>query len=176
MVLINMDTRQQIKKILNEEISKQSKIINLIDNIGLIKTSISVGGIEILSKILNETPEMLLTKYLSKETFSTDDIETDTGGYNFKFKLLLVKKSEGHYGEHEFVFSIEEATVVLFMIGDETEYDLLGDDIRELDNWFEIKYEIQDILSDFVEELTDKIKFDDVKSISINFIFKGKHN
>jgi hypothetical protein len=171
-----MNTRQQIKKILNEEISKQSKIINLIDNIGFIRTSISVGGIEVLSKILNETPEMLLTKYLSKETFSTDDIEVDTGGYNFKFKLLLVKKSEGHYGEHEFVFSIEEGTVVLFMTGDETEYDLLGDDIREFNSWWEIKYEIQDILSDFAEELTDKIKFDDVKSVSINFIFKGKHN
>ena len=175
MVLINMDTRQQIKKILNEEISKQSKIINLIDNIGLIRTSISVGGIEILSKILNETPEMLLTKYLSKETFSTDDIEADTGGYNFKFKLLLVKKSEGHYGEHEFVFSIEEGIIDLIMI-DGGEYDLLGPEVREFNDWFEIKYEIQDILSDFVEELTDKIKFDDVKSISINFIFKGKHN
>ena len=168
-----MNTRQQIKKILKEESDRKSKILSMIKNQGFILITRAVGGINHLASILDETPEMLLTKYLSKETFSTDDIEKNTGGYNFKFRLLLVKKSEGHYGEHEFVFSIEEGTVVLFMTGDETEYDLLGDDIRKFNSWWEIKYEIRDILSDFAEELTDKIKFDDVKSVSINFIFKG---
>lgn len=169
-----MNIRQSIKKILKEESDRKSKILSMIKNQGFILTTRAVGGINHLASILDETPEMLLTKYLSKETFSTDDIEKNTGGYNFKFRLLLVKKSEGHYGEHEFVFSIEEGTVVLFMTGDETEYDLLGDDIRKFNSWWEIKYEIQDILSDFAEELTDKLKFDDVKSVSINFIFKGR--
>ena len=168
-----MNIRQQIKKILKEESNRKSKILSMIENQGFILTTRAVGGINHLASILDETPETLLTKYLSKETFSTDDIERNTGGYNFKFRLLLVKKSEGHYGEHEFVFSIKEGTVVLFMTGDETEYDLLGDDIRKFNSWWEIKYEIQDILSDFAEELTDKLKFDDVKSVSINFIFKG---
>ena len=168
-----MNTRQQIKKILKEESNRKSKILSMIKNEGFILTTRAVGGINHLASILDETPEMLLTKYLSKETFSTDDIEKNTGGYNFKFKLLYVKKSEGHYGEHEFVFLIEEGTVNLMHDYDNSLWNLLGDDIREFDMWWEIKYEIRDILSDFAEELTDKIKFDDVKSVSINFIFKG---
>lgn len=163
-----------IKEILKEETSLQTKMLKLIQDRGLIIASKLTGGINRLASVLKETPETLLTKYLSKETFSTDDIEKNTGGYNFKFKLLLVKKSEGHYGEHEFVFSIEEGTVELIMTDDDTEYNLFGNYIRELESWWEIKYEIQDILSDFAEELTDKLKFDDVKSVSINFIFKGR--
>jgi hypothetical protein len=163
----------RIKKILKEESDRKSKILSMIKNQGFILTTRAVGGINHLASILEETPEMLLTKYLSKETFSTDDIEKNTGGYNFKFKLLFVKKSERYSAEHNFVFSIEEGTVDLIM-GDDVTYDLLGDDIREYDMWWEIKYEIQDTLSDFVEELTNKLKFDEVKSINVNFIFKGR--
>jgi len=166
-----MNIRQSIKKILKEESDRKSKILSMIKNQGFILTTRAFSGINHLASTLEETPEMLLTKYLSKETFSTDDIEKNTGGYNFKFKLLFVKKSERSV-EHEFVFSIEEGTVDLIMVDDVT-YDLLGDDIREYDMWWEIKYEIQDILSDFVEELTDKLKFDEVKSISVNYLFKG---
>jgi hypothetical protein len=162
----------RIKKILKEESDRKSKILSMIKNQGFILTTRAVGGINHLASILEETPEMLLTKYLSKETFSTDDIEKNTGGYNFKFKLLFVKKSERSV-EHDFVFSIEEGTVDLIM-GDDVTYDLLGDDIREYVMWWEIKYEIQDILSDFVEELTDKLKFDEVKIISVNYLFKGR--
>lgn len=168
-----MNIRQSIKKILKEESDRKSKILSMIKNQGFILTTRAVGGINHLASILEETPEMLLTKYLSKETFSTDDIEKNTGGYNFKFKLLFVKKSERYSAEHNFVFSIEEGTVDLIM-GDDVTYDLLGDDIREYDMWWEIKYEIQDTLSDFVEELTNKLKFDEVKSINVNFIFKGR--
>jgi hypothetical protein len=167
-----MNIRQSIKKILKEETDRKSKILSMIKNQGFILITRAVGGINHLATILDETPEMLLTKYLSKETFSTDDIEKNTGGYNFKFKLLLVKKSERSI-EHDFVFSIEEGTVDL-IFGDDVTYDLLGDDIREYDMWWEIKYEIQNTLSDFVEELNDKLKFDDVKSVSVNYIFKGR--
>jgi hypothetical protein len=166
-----MNIRESIKKILKEESDRKSKILSMIKNEGFILTTRAFGGINHLASILEETPEMLLTKYLSKETFSTDDIEKNTGGYNFKFKLLFVKKSERSI-EHDFVFSIEEGTVDLIM-GDDVTYDLLGDDIREYDMWWEIKYEIQNTLSDFVEELNDKLKFDDVKSVSVNYLFKG---
>jgi hypothetical protein len=162
-----------IKQILKEETSLQTKMLKLIQDRGLIVASKLTGGISRLASVLNETPEDLLTNYLSKETFSTDDIEKNTGGYNFKFKLLFVKKSERYSAEHDFVFSIEEGTVDLIMDDDVT-YDLLGDDIREYDMWWEIKYEIQDTLSDFVEELTDKLKFDEVKRINVNYIFKGR--
>ncbi len=169
----NMNIRQSIKKILKEESDRKSKILSMIKNQGFILTTRAVGGINHLASILDETPEMLLTKYLSKETFSTDDIEKDTGGYNFKFKLLSVKKSDRYVDEHNFDFLIEEGTVDLIMI-DGGEYDLLGPEVREFNDWWEIKYEIRDVLSDFVEELIDKIKFDDVKSASVNFIFKGR--
>jgi hypothetical protein len=168
-----MRIRQSIKKILKEESDRKSKILSMIKNQGFILTTRAVGGINHLASILDETPETLLTKYLSKETFSTDDIEKDTGGYNFKFKLLSVKKSDRYSDEHNFDFLIEEGTVDLIMI-DGGEYDLLGPEVRDFNDWWEIKYEIRDVLSDFVEELIDKIKFDDVKSASVNYIFKGR--
>lgn len=168
-----MNTRQQIKKILKEESDRKSKIISMIKNQGFILTTRAVGGINHLAIILDETPEMLLTKYLSKETFSTDDIEKNTGGYNFKFKLLYVEKSEINKTEFRFEFLIEKGTVNLMHDYDDSLWNLLGDDIREFDMWWEIKIEIQDILSDFVEELTDKLKFDEVKTIDIRYTFKG---
>ena len=169
-----MNLRNNIKKILKEESNRKSKIVSMIEKQGFILTTMAVGGINHLASILDETPETLLTKYLRRETFSTDDIEKDRGGYNFKFKLLSVKKSDRYVDEHNFDFLIEGGTVTLIMTDDETEYDLLGDDIREYVMWWEIKHEIQDLLSDFVEELIDKIKFDDVKSASVNYIFKGR--
>jgi hypothetical protein len=168
-----MNLRNNIKKILKEESNRKSKILSMIKNEGFILTTRAIGGINHLAQVLEETPEMLLTKYLSQETFSTDDIQSDTGGYDFKFKLLFVKKSERYKDEYEFVFSIEEGIVNL-MLYDESLWDLLGNDIRELDIWWEIKHEIQDVLSDFVEELTDKIKFDNVKSVNVNYLFKGR--
>lgn len=168
-----MNLRNNIKKILKEESNRKSKIISMIEKQGFILTTRAVGGINHLASILDETPETLITKYLRKETFSTDDIEKDTGGYDFKFKLLSVKKSDRYVDEHNFDFLIEEGIVNL-MLYDESLWDLLGNDIRELDIWWEIKQEIQDVLSDFVEELTDKLKFDDVKSINVNYIFKGR--
>lgn len=169
----SMNLRNNIKKILKEESNRKSKIISMIEKQGFILTTMAVGGINHLASILDETPEMLLTKYLSQETFSTDDIEKNTGGYNFKFKLLSVKKSDRYVDEHNFDFLIEEGTVNLMHDYDDSLWNLLGDDIREFDMWWEIKYEIRDVLSDFVEELIDKIKLD-VGSASVNFIFKGR--
>jgi len=167
-----MNTRQQIKKILKEESNIKSKILSMIKNQGFILTTIAVGGINHLASILDETPEMLLTKYLSKETFSTDDIEKNTGGYNFKFKLQFVEK---YYNEsYDFFFVIEEGTVELIMTDDDTEYNLFGNYIRELEIWWEIKYEIKDILYDFVKELNNKIKFVDITVDDVDYTFKDK--
>ena len=130
-----------------------------------------VGGINQLASILNETPEGLLTKYLSKETFSTNDIEKNTGGYNFKFKLQFVEKYNDYY---DFFFVIEEGTVELIMTDDDTEYNLFGNYIRELESWWEIKYEIKGILYDFVKELNNKIKFDDITVNDVDYTFKDK--
>lgn len=165
---------QFIKKILKEETSLQNKVLNLINTKGLIIATKIVGGIERIASILDKTPEKLLTKYLSQETFSTDDINKDTGGYNFKFKLQYVKKSPYYTGEYDFYYLVEEGTVTLIMTDDETEYDLQGDDVRELDMWWEIKHEIRDVLYDFTEELIEKLKLD-FGSANVNYLFKGRN-
>ena len=145
-------------------------MLKIIDNEGLIRATQRVNGIERLGKILNETPEMLLTKYLTKKTFSTNDIQRGTGGYNFKFELVSVK----NYGYvHEFVYSIKEGTVELIMTDDDTEYNLFGNYIRELESWWEIQFEIRDVLRDFSEELCKKIKLD-FEDFTINYSFRGK--
>ena len=150
--------------------SLKSTMLKIIDNEGLIRATQRVNGIERLGKILNETPEMLLTKYLTKKTFSTNDIQRGTGGYNFKFELLSVK----NYGYvHEFVYSIKEGTVELIMTDDDTEYNLFGNYVRELESWWEIQFEIRDVLRDFSEELCEKIKLD-VEDFTINYSFRGK--
>lgn len=166
-----MNIRQSIKKILKEESDRKSKILSMIKNEGFILTTRAVGGINHLASILDETPETLLTKYLSQETFSTDDVEKNTGGYNFKFKLQFVEKYNDYY---DFFFVIEEGTVELIMTDDDTEYNLFGNYIRELESWWEIKYEIKDILYDFVKELNNKIKFDDITVNDVDYTFKDK--
>ena len=160
-----------IKEILKEETSLQTKMLKLIQDRGLIIASKLTGGINRLASVLKETPETLLTKYLSQETFSTDDIEKNTGGYNFKFKLQFVEKYNDYY---DFFFVIEEGTVELIMTDDDTEYNLFGNYIRELESWWEIKYEIKDILYDFVKELNNKIKFDDITVNDVDYTFKDK--
>jgi hypothetical protein len=165
-----MNTRQHIKKILKEETEKQSKIRNLIEKEGIVKMSMALGGIRNLSRILNETPEVLLTKYISKETFSTDDIE-EVGGYDFKFNLYHIGKV-GKF--HQFSYLIKEGIVDLIM-SDGGEYDLLGKEVKELDIWWEIEYEIKDILFKFTKDLIDKINLD-YESVGLEITFKRNRN
>ena len=165
-----MNTRQHIKKILKEETEKQSKIINLIEKEGIVKMSMALGGIKNLSRILNETPEVLLTKYISKEKFSTDDIE-NVGGYDFKFQLYHIAKI-GKF--HQFSYLIKEGIVDLIMT-DLGEYDLLDKEVKELDIWWEIEYEIKDILFKFTKDLIDKINLD-YESIGLEITFKRNRN
>jgi len=166
----NISIKESVKKILKEETEKQSKIINLIEKEGIVKMSIALGGIRNVSRILNETPEVLLTKYISKEKFSTDDIE-NVGGYDFKFSLYHIGKV-GRF--HIFSYLIEEGIVDL-IISDGGEYDLLGKEVKELDIWWEIEYEIKDILFKFTKDLIDKINLD-YESIGLEITFKRSRN
>jgi len=171
----NFTFRKIIKEkldILKEETSLKTRILDLINRDGLLRTSQRVNGIEVLSMILQETPEMLLTKYLSQEIFSTDDVGTDVGGYDFKFRITKVKENDDK--EFEFYFLIEEGTVDLIMI-DGGEYDLLGPEVRDFNDWWEITFEIKDILGDFLETFTDKLKLK-VNSIKIYYAFKGEES
>lgn len=167
-----MNLKQNILNILKEETSLKTRILDLINSEGLLRASQRVNGIERLSKILKETPEKLLNKYIKKETFSTDDVDTDVGGYDFKFRITKVKENDDK--EFEFYFLIEEGTVDLIMI-DGGEYDLLGPEVRDFNGWGEITYEIRDILGDFLETFTDKLKLK-VNSIKIYYDFKGEES
>ena len=84
-----MNLKQNILHILKEETSLKSTMLKIIDNEGLIRATQRVNGIERLGKILNETPETLLTKYLTKKTFSTNDIQRGTQEASQKFERLI---------------------------------------------------------------------------------------
>jgi len=167
-----MNLKQNILQVLKEETSLKTRMLDLINIEGLLRTSQRVNGIERLSKILKETPEKLLSKYIKKETFSTDDVGTDVGGYDFKFRITKVKENDDK--EFEFYFLIEEGTVDLIMV-DGGEYDLLGPEVRNFNDWWEITFEIKDILGDFLETFTDKLKLK-VNSIKIYYAFKGEES
>ena len=97
-----MNLKRDILNVLKEETSLKSRMLNFIESEGLIKTIQRVNSIETLAKIVKETPEMLLTKYFSKELFSTDDVDTNVGGYDFKFRIIKVKENDDK--EFEFYF------------------------------------------------------------------------
>ena len=90
-----MNIRQSIKKILKEESDRKSKIISMIKNQGFILTTRAVGGINHLAIILDETPEMLLTKYLSKETWIYTDQVILTLIYN-DYQDMFSKFCDGY--------------------------------------------------------------------------------
>jgi len=167
-----MNLKENILNIIKEETSLKTRMLQRIDSEGLIRASQRVGGIERLSKLFKETPVKLLNKYIKKEIFSTDDVDADVGGYDFKFRITKVKENEDK--EFEFYFLIEEGTVDLIMI-DGGEYNLLGPEVRDFNDWWEITYEIKDILGDFLETFTDKLNMD-VHSIKIYYDFKGEES
>jgi hypothetical protein len=100
-----------------------------------------------------------MKEYLVGKVFSTDDIETETGNYDFKFKVVGFSENKTLIEPtYDFIYSIEEGSVTIFSQEDEPTYDLLGQEILELDYWDEIRYELRDIFIDFTKELTRKLK------------------
>jgi hypothetical protein len=98
--------------------------------------------IDKVSKIL-ETPPLQLTKdFFLDKTFSIDDFNVNTGGYDFTFEITdIEEKKEGLW----YVYAkIGDGGVTLITTGEY--YDLWNSGLWDEDYWWEIQGEITDII------------------------------
>ncbi len=134
---------------MKEETSLQKRVLHLIDTKGLKETSLYFGGIETIGKILKMRPSIVLSKYLLGKIFSIN-----RSGYKIKFTLKHIENTNNN--ELIFYYDIIEGEVNEY---DKT-YDLLGDEIRFHNDWWNIKYEIKYLFRSFSEILCNEYNFD----------------
>jgi hypothetical protein len=155
--------KSTIRRILKEELSTKDKLLNMIDQKGLVYTAKRVNGVETLSKVVDIPIHTLIMNEIGNKTFSTDDLERrgiTTGGYDFKFQInsiVLKKPIAPIYGlECDIYFTIKEGTVTLIMTNDET-YDLLDPRINDKHWKWEVDNEIRDLIYEFVNMYLDNL-------------------
>lgn len=155
------------KDIVNENKNPKLKnfLLNIIETQGLDMAIMYVDGIQNLSNIVNIPLEDLIADYFQQGLeFNIEDFDIDTGGYEFIFKLLYVENNDNHL---LFFYEIVEGTVTLMMT-DET-LDLKSIEFRESDFAWEIKYEINDLLSEFTFNLLRNLKLTGFEDVLIDY-------
>ena len=167
--------RESIRRVLKESNIK-NRLENLIDKVGFIRACKSVGGIHNISKALGMSALEVLDKYFVGKELSTDDIKNvgiDVGGYDFKFTPTYVSESNERLS---FVYEITEGEIHLIMGTGET-FDLFDDKLRDKDYWWEIEYEISELLIDYSFWLLESLNYEDIDEMlrpHIEFYFKSK--
>jgi hypothetical protein len=166
--------KEHISKILKEETSLKKKLKDLIDKEGLIRTARKVNGIFNLAKVLDTTTLDLLKEFALGKEISTDEL-TNTGGYDFVGKIIDVQDndySDVGVRRFDFIFEVQEGTVDLIMIDGGT-HNLLDPEFQEADYFWEVTYEIQDILNDNYHELFRQLRLDsDLGFVKFRVTFK----
>ena len=167
--------RESIRRVLKESNIK-NRLENLIDKVGLTQTCKSVGGIEYLSKVLGVNKFELLHKYYVGKKLSTQDMEDigiGVGGYDFEFTIEEITENDNGL---LFEIAITKGEVTLIMGTGET-FDLFDDKLRDKDYWWEIEYEISELLIDYSFWLLESLNYEDIDEMlrpHIEFYFKSK--
>jgi hypothetical protein len=143
-----MNLQEQINRIqemmgnINEESNtKKERLEKSIETEGL-REVVKMAGIERVSKILGTTPLKLAQDFFLDKTFSIDDFNVNTGGYDFTFEITdIEEKKEGLW----YVYAkIGDGGVTLMTTGEY--YDLWNSGLWDEDYWWEIQGEITDII------------------------------
>ena len=143
-----MNLQEQINRIqemmgnINEESNtKKERLEKSIETEGL-REVVKMAGIERVSKILGTTPLKLAQDFFLDKTFSIDDFNVNTGGYDFTFEITdIEEKKEGLW----YVYAkIGDGGVTLITTGEY--YDLWNSGLWDEDYWWEIQGEITDII------------------------------
>jgi len=161
--LINLKSK---KNRLNEVSNKslKSKLLDMINNQGLIKTAKKINGIEYLSKAIDIPIGELVMGQIGNKIISTEDLKKlgiTIGGYDFKFQInsivvQYIDRTISDRFECEVYFTIKEGTVTLIMTNDET-YDLLDPKINNKEWKWEVDNEIRDLVYEFVNWYLSKL-------------------
>jgi hypothetical protein len=143
-----MNLQEQINRVqemmgnINEESNtKKERLEKSIETEGL-REVVKMAGIERVSKILGTTPLKLAQDFFLDKTFSIDDFNVNTGGYDFTFEITdIEEKKEGLW----YVYAkIGDGGVTLITTGEY--YDLWNSGLWDEDYWWEIQGEITDII------------------------------
>ncbi len=149
-----------IRNILHEENENSRLLSDMIENEGLLMTCRKVGGIERLSKILGVRDYEIVRNYFVGRQISTNNFEfpLEVGGYDFVFEVTHVNYDLTD-DFMEIRFKILEGEVTLIMTTDET-YDLLGNDLKENEDLFwEIRYEVREVVRDYFKLYFEYIRY-----------------
>ena len=93
-------------------------------------------GVEKVSQILEITPLQLEQDFFLDKTFSIDDFDVKTGGYDFSFEITDIEKKDEDLW---YVYTkIGDGSVSL---ADGETYDLWDSDLWQEDYWWEIQGE-----------------------------------
>lgn len=80
-----------------ESNTKKERLQKSIDEIGLSKV-VKMAGIERVSKILGTTPLQLAQDFFLNKSFSINDFDVPTGGYDFSFEITDIEEKKKDYG------------------------------------------------------------------------------
>ena len=101
-------------------------------------------GVDKVSTILETTPLQLIRDFFLDKTFSIDDFNVNTGGYDFSFEITDI------YEEGDDVWyvytKIGDGTVMLMTDEDNEQRDLWNSGLWDEDYWWEIQGEIMEII------------------------------
>jgi hypothetical protein len=121
----------------------KQKLERLIERQGL-REVVKMMGVDKVSTILETTPLQLIRDFFLDKTFSIDDFNVNTGGYDFSFEITDIDE-EGD--DVWYVYAkIGDGTVMLMTDEDNEQRDLWNSGLWDEDYWWEIQGEIMEII------------------------------
>jgi hypothetical protein len=127
--------------------SPKLKLEQLIERQSL-REVVKMMGVDKVSTILETTPLQLIRDFFLDKTFSIDDFNINTGGYDFSFEIIDIDE-EGD--DVWYVYAkIGDGTVMLMTDEDNEQRDLWNSGLWDEDYWWEIQGEIMEIIYDIL--------------------------
>jgi hypothetical protein len=105
---------------------------------------VKMMGVDKVSTILETTPLQLAQDFFIDKTFSIDDFNVNTGGYDFTFEITDIDDEVDDLWD---VYAkIGNGTVILMTDEDNEQRDLWNSGLWDEDYWWEIQNEIMEII------------------------------
>jgi hypothetical protein len=142
---------QSMMGTLNES-KLQKKLQDEIDSVGLITfMNQSKLSIEEIANVLKTTPLQLTKDFFLDKSFSIDDFDVNTGGYDFNFEITDIDQE----GDDLLYIYTKIGNGSVSLMDGET-YDLWNSGLWDEDYWWEIQKEINDLIYDVIKPFISK--------------------
>jgi hypothetical protein len=132
--------------------SPKLKLEQLIERQGL-RDVVKLIGVDKVTKILETTPLQLIRDFFLDKTFSIDDFNVNTGGYDFTFEITDIDEDNDVW----YIYTkIGDGSVILMTDDNYEPKDLWDSDLWQEDYWWEIQKEINDLIYDVIKPFISK--------------------